>query len=483
MLQNNVKLCAHMMKGDKPCIALMGEFSAGKTTLINFLLGEDILPTQVTATHVPPVWISYGTGEPFYIDSDNHQHPVDLNDIQALDVANVRYIKIFSDAEILKQMDLIDTPGISDPNIPEFHKDTAIENADAVIWCTHATQAWRESERSTWVALPEEFQANSILLATRSDKLDERNRERVRRRLAREAGDLFGHIIMFSATDAIIARDEEDLVELLESSGGQALQETLQTVAAEIVAGAGESGSGSGGMIRPMRVQRVAGRGRDRNNGDEAGSLRARKPREADTGYDGAEVTPLVLGIDSDTIRFRSPEDEAAQDAEGLSHEDDAAYALEMQEEAEDSGFDAADVDVEEAYDDAEYASEDDDDTDEEALEAADDDADDAEYASDEDQDDDQDDEAHDDTARLASIEEMLRASRAADPVVEPAPEMVTPEPVAAVSARALWDQVLAQTEVQSMDDVLMAIGAFADALDAHGLLPCASSDNSSVRK
>ncbi|MCX8508937.1 MAG: dynamin family protein, partial [Rhodobacteraceae bacterium] len=33
----------------KPCIALMGEFSAGKTTLINFLLGDDVLPTRVTA--------------------------------------------------------------------------------------------------------------------------------------------------------------------------------------------------------------------------------------------------------------------------------------------------------------------------------------------------------------------------------------------------------------------------------------------------
>ena len=39
----------------KPVIALMGEFSAGKSTLLNLLVGRNILPTQVTATRMPPV--------------------------------------------------------------------------------------------------------------------------------------------------------------------------------------------------------------------------------------------------------------------------------------------------------------------------------------------------------------------------------------------------------------------------------------------
>ena len=43
-----------------PRIALMGEFSAGKSTLTNLLLGSRPLPVKVTATRLPPVWISHG---------------------------------------------------------------------------------------------------------------------------------------------------------------------------------------------------------------------------------------------------------------------------------------------------------------------------------------------------------------------------------------------------------------------------------------
>ena len=47
----------------KPRIALMGEFSAGKSTLANMLVGAQHLPVQVTATQLPPVWISQGNAQ------------------------------------------------------------------------------------------------------------------------------------------------------------------------------------------------------------------------------------------------------------------------------------------------------------------------------------------------------------------------------------------------------------------------------------
>ena len=37
----------------RPRIALMGEFSSGKSTLLNLLIGEALLPTKVTATELP----------------------------------------------------------------------------------------------------------------------------------------------------------------------------------------------------------------------------------------------------------------------------------------------------------------------------------------------------------------------------------------------------------------------------------------------
>ncbi len=266
----------------KPCIALMGEFSAGKTTLINFLIGADVLPTKITATQVPPVWLSYGEDdEPFYVDSEDRSYPIDLMDIQNLDVKNVRYIKVFAASAFLKSFDLIDTPGISDPNIPEFHRDTAINNADAILWCTHATQAWRESENSAWSTVPEPLQASSILVATRADKLDERNRERVKKRLQREAGGMFSTILMFSAIDALKAKSGEGPSDLMEQSGGAQLLKELWKIAGRFspaepaTTQAEEIDAPVAAVVRPVRVTNRPGRNRQRISADDAQSLRS----------------------------------------------------------------------------------------------------------------------------------------------------------------------------------------------------------------
>lgn len=215
----------------KPCIALMGEFSAGKTTLINFLLGEEVLPTRVTATQLPPVWMSYGDEIAHYMDETGRRHNIDQAELQKVPVAGVRYIRLFSKSPLLESMDLLDTPGISDPNIPRQTWEIAAGYVNAVIWCTHSTQAWRESERSAWESLPARLRPYSLLLATRSDKLSPHDRNRVIARLKREAGASFRSILPFSATDAIRACAEAEVGELWFSSGAAELLQSLNEIA------------------------------------------------------------------------------------------------------------------------------------------------------------------------------------------------------------------------------------------------------------
>ncbi|MCU9847890.1 dynamin family protein [Defluviimonas sp. WL0024] len=218
----------------KPCIALMGEFSAGKTTLVNFLLGEDVLPTRVTATQLPPVWMSYGEPSAHYVDTEGQHHELSISDLHDVPVEGVRYIRLFCRGRILETIDLIDTPGISDPSIPRHIWEIAVGYVNAILWCTHSTQAWRETERSAFESLPERLRAGSVLLATRSDKLTAPERARVAGRLRREAGDLFRQVVMFSATDAIKASGEDEASDLWASSGAQDLLDALQEVAHDI---------------------------------------------------------------------------------------------------------------------------------------------------------------------------------------------------------------------------------------------------------
>ena len=221
----------------KPAIALMGEFSAGKSTLLNFLLRHEFLPTQVTATQLPPVWLSYGTATPYVMYEDGRRQTVDLERIHEIPVAGTRFLRVYMEADILEAVDLIDTPGISDPKIPADVWRRAVGYVNGVIWCTHATQAWRESERAAWVSLPERLRHNSLLLVTRADKLEEKDRQKVLRRVNREAGSLFAKSILFSALDAIRARDDEQLRggELWTKSGGEKLIDAFFEIVTDVM--------------------------------------------------------------------------------------------------------------------------------------------------------------------------------------------------------------------------------------------------------
>jgi len=200
-------------------VVILGEFSAGKSTLINLFTEGSSLRTQVTATQMPPVWMSHGTGDPIRVDLAGNEHPVDPSDPDSISVSDTLYVRTFMQAPLLEMFDLIDTPGNSDPNIASAAWERAAELADIAIWCSSSTQAWRQSELSAWKEVPESVRARSILLLTRADKLtSDEDREKVLNRVKREAGDLFTHIHMASLLSLDNTRDMlKDLVALADS--------------------------------------------------------------------------------------------------------------------------------------------------------------------------------------------------------------------------------------------------------------------------
>lgn len=220
----------------KPVVALMGEFSAGKSTLANLLIGSAYLPVQVVATRLPPVWIRHGTAPAFRVDLEGREHPVDLERLTDVPLNETAHIGISCEQEILEQCDLIDMPGISDPNMSSEVWQRVLPQADAVLWCTHATQAWRQSEAAVWATLPEELHRRSLLLVTRMDKLvTEKDRKRVLSRVRRETEGLFHACLPISLLQATQVKDD---FELWAQSGAEAfarkMVELLHDIASEI---------------------------------------------------------------------------------------------------------------------------------------------------------------------------------------------------------------------------------------------------------
>jgi predicted GTPase len=96
----------------KPRIAIMGEFSSGKSTLCNVLMGARPLLEKVTATQLPPVWLSYGPDDAYTMGLDGHAYDLDLAELELVSLDTTEHVRIFMKSDILRYCDLIDMPGI-----------------------------------------------------------------------------------------------------------------------------------------------------------------------------------------------------------------------------------------------------------------------------------------------------------------------------------------------------------------------------------
>lgn len=190
----------------KPRFLIAGEFSSGKTQLISGLLGETVLPSNVTSTALPPVWLIKGEGHRVAVDPEGQTRNV--SGVSDFNLDDTRYGILSHTAPILDQVEIIDTPGNSDPNIPPEMWQQMVAYADTVIWCSNATQAWRQSEKSVWKDMPETLRRSSTILITHADRMaDQRQADRVLRRVRREAGEFFEHFLLASLiSDTDIAR-------------------------------------------------------------------------------------------------------------------------------------------------------------------------------------------------------------------------------------------------------------------------------------
>ncbi|HLQ17960.1 MAG TPA: dynamin family protein [Tabrizicola sp.] len=195
----------------KPRIAIMGEFSSGKSTLCNVLMGARPLLEKVTATQLPPVWLSYGPDDAYTMGLDGHAYDLDLRELEQVSLETTEHIRIFMKSDILRYCDLIDMPGISDPSMSSEVWERMAHLADAVLWCTHATQAWRQSESGVWSTFPKEMRQNSLLLITRFDKIvGESDRAKVLKRVKQETEGMFSEVFPVSLLQAMRAGNDEE---------------------------------------------------------------------------------------------------------------------------------------------------------------------------------------------------------------------------------------------------------------------------------
>jgi dynamin family protein len=229
-----------------PRLALFGEFSAGKSSIVNLLLGRDILPTGVLSSTRWPTYVRYAPSPQIEaISEKGKRESVSPDVIKAVTPEDISHFNVGMPSELLREIELLDTPGFADPFHDPERTLNVVESADICIWCTLATQAWRQSERRIWLSLPARLRTQGILVVTHVDTLEHRGeRRRIQARLKRDAGDLFAEIVLLAVPDAMRAiRADGQIVDadLWRDSGGNALIAAIETAVINYHKARGES--------------------------------------------------------------------------------------------------------------------------------------------------------------------------------------------------------------------------------------------------
>lgn len=173
-------------------VVVIGEFNAGKSSFINALLGDDLLPVGITPTTEVIELMRYAeatTGKP-QLRADGTREWVHPG-VGAQGVA------------------IVDTPGTG--SVFQRHEATAKEflhRSDLVIFVISAKRAFAETER-LYLELAKNYGKKIILVINQIDLLQPREQAEVRRFIERQVEDLLDLrplLFMVSAKEALAAR-------------------------------------------------------------------------------------------------------------------------------------------------------------------------------------------------------------------------------------------------------------------------------------
>jgi GTPase SAR1 family protein len=141
---------------DRFHLVVVGEFNHGKTTFVNALLGEPVLPVGVTPTTAAIHHIRWAyRPEAVIVSTSGDRRPIPITEVRRFAVggdsntADVDHLEIGFPAPLLEaRILLVDTPGVNDLSLQRADITyDYIPRADAVLFLLDAGQILKESER------------------------------------------------------------------------------------------------------------------------------------------------------------------------------------------------------------------------------------------------------------------------------------------------------------------------------------------------
>ncbi|WP_103640547.1 dynamin family protein [Campylobacter concisus] len=213
---------------EPPLIAVIGQFSSGKSTFLNALLGQDILPSGLTPVTAKAVRLKFAKmpllSVKFINGSESLLASSDLAELNKLG-EQVSGMTLYAPSEILKEINFIDTPGLNslrDADTKET-KNT-LKKVSGAIWLSLANNAAKASELESIKEILKVNDLKAICLINQKDKLSEDELESLLKHTGQTYGELFEDIIAISSKQALLGITNNDKSLLETSNFNEALK-------------------------------------------------------------------------------------------------------------------------------------------------------------------------------------------------------------------------------------------------------------------
>lgn len=205
----NALLCEPMQ------VAVVGQFSSGKSSFLNALLEFDILPTGVIPVTAKPTFIKYNSfpmlkatyndGTDEYMDIKN----LDLFVDQRKEIREVKFLTIYTNNDILKQLTFIDTPGLNSINDADTNETMDILNSvGSIIWISLIDNVARKSELDELSLIPKNIRKNSLCLLNQKDKFTKEELQNALNHAKCVYQGLFDEILVISSKMELIKQGD-----------------------------------------------------------------------------------------------------------------------------------------------------------------------------------------------------------------------------------------------------------------------------------
>lgn len=196
-------------------IAVIGQFSSGKSTFLNALLEQEILPSGIIPLTSKVCEISYGENlhlEIFYKDGTHTFAPLEfLEQVQPTINTQISHYKLYAPVPLLQEVTFLDTPGFNSQNQEDTDiTNTILQEVDGIIWVSLIDNVGKNSEREILNTHIRHYRAKSLCVLNQKDRLKNATELHTSLRYAQKAfSGIFENIIAISAKNALKAKSQK----------------------------------------------------------------------------------------------------------------------------------------------------------------------------------------------------------------------------------------------------------------------------------